>query len=180
MKLSVFIATSLDGFIARENGEIDWLEEANKITPKGEDCGFVEFFSSVDALVMGANSYRKVLSFETWPYERKQVIVLSRKGVDVPESLKNKVQVTSETPKELVDRLSKEDYKHLYIDGGMVIQSFLRDNLIDELIITKIPILIGKGKPLFGETPEDIKLNLLGSKVYDFGFVQVKYQVIKN
>jgi dihydrofolate reductase len=180
MKSSVYIATSLDGFISRSDGSIDWLDEANKLVPEGEDCGFLEFINSVDFLVMGRNSYEKVLSFGEWPYEDKKVVVLSSREVKIQEELKGTVSSSSETPSQLVKRLSDEGAKHLYIDGGITIQRFLAEGLIDELTITIIPILLGEGRRLFGPTVKDIHLIHLRTKPYDFGFVQIKYQVKKS
>lgn len=180
MKSSVFIATSMDGFISRKNGDIDWLNEANRLVTKGEDCGYHEFMDSVDVIVMGRNSFEKVLSFDQWPYNNKRVVVMTTKGVEVPAGLRKTVSCTLETPSDLLMRLSGEGVKSLHIDGGLTIQSFLTDGLIDELTITLIPVLLGEGKPLFGSIPEDIKLRHIDTKSYEFGFVQIKYQVIKS
>ena len=106
--LSVFIATSLDGFIAREDGSLDWLDDANAAVPEGEDCGFVSFMNSVDVLVMGRNTYEKVLSFGQWPYENKPVIVLSSRALEIPDNLKNTVEHSSESPEELYQRLAQK------------------------------------------------------------------------
>ncbi|VAX22643.1 Dihydrofolate reductase [hydrothermal vent metagenome] len=180
IKSSVFIATSLDGFIANHDGNIDWLNEASKLAPPGEDCGYQEFINSVDVLVMGRNSYKKVSGFKEWPYKEKPVVVLSSKSVPIPTKLQKTVSSSSETPFELTRRLSDEGAKHLYIDGGITIQRFLAAGLIDELTITVIPLLIGTGKPLFGPTQNNISLIHLETKSYDFGFVQLKYRVEKT
>ena len=180
IKSSVFIATSLDGFIARTEGSIDWLNEANSIVPSGEDCGFAGFMESVDVLVMGRNTFEQVLSFGEWPYGDKKVVVLSRKGVAVPVTIKNKVSTSSEDPKSLVERLEAEGVKHLYIDGGKTIQSFLASNLIDEITITTIPVLLGAGLPLFGPLKKDINLKHVSTNAYPFGFVQNRYCIEKN
>ncbi len=180
MKISVFIAISLDGYISRKDGSIDWLNKANERVPSGEDCGFSEFFNSVDTLIMGRNSYEQVLTFKQWPYESKPVIVLSSKKISIPEFLPKTVSMSSESPKELVKRLSLNKTQHLYVDGGITIQRFLNAGLIDEMTITIIPILLGEGKPLFDKLDKDIHLNHLFTKAYDFGFVQTKYAVLKN
>ena len=176
MKISVFIATSLDGYIARNDGNLDWLDKANLTVPSGEDCGYTSFMSTIDLLVMGRNTYEKVLSFGDWPYE-KPVVVLSRRELDISENLKKRVRSSNETPKELVSRLVKEDVKRIYVDGGTVIQSFLSSGLITDLTITVIPILIGNGISLFGSAENDIELEHVSSKAYEFGFVQNKYLV---
>ena len=177
IKSSVFIATSLDGFIARLDGNIDWLNEANAVVPEGEDCGIVEFMSSVDGLVMGRNSFEKVLSFGEWPYGETEAVVLSRKGVVIPDKIKNRVSTSSEEPMALLKRLASGGMKHLYVDGGKTIQSFLSEGLIDEITITVIPVLLGTGIPLFGPLKKDIKLKHVSTNVYPFGFIQNRYCV---
>ena len=117
-KASVFIATSLDGFIARPDGSIDWLDEANAVVPSGEDCGYNEFMKSVDVLVMGRNTFELALTFDAWPYEDKRVVVLSSKPLMVPVGLPNTVTASSEAPEVLVERLSAEGAQRLYVDGG--------------------------------------------------------------
>ncbi len=179
MKCSVFIATSLDGYIARQDGAIDWLMKVNELAPKGEDCGYKAFISSVDVLVMGRHSYEAVCQFDPWPYGDLKVIVMSRTGVDIPNSMKHIISQTNESPLALYARLSQAGFKHAYIDGGAIIQSFINDDLIDELTITTAPVLIGQGIPLFGELKNDLSLKLLNSKGYDFGFTQSKYEIEK-
>jgi dihydrofolate reductase len=177
---SVFIATSLDGFISRLDGSIDWLDQANAVVPEGEDCGYHDFMSTVDALVMGRNTFEKVLSFGEWPYDKLPVIVLSHSRMAVPDAIANMVTASQESPVELVSRLSAQGICHIYVDGGKTIQSFLAAGLIDDITITVIPILLGSGRPLFGRLPQDIHLILLESKAYDFGFVQSRYRVIQS
>lgn len=176
-KCSVFIATSLDGFISREDGSIDWLVKANTLAPPGEDCGYKSFMSTVDGLVMGRHSFEKVLSFDPWPYDNLPVIVMSSQFIKIPDHLKKSVSTSSETPIELVKRLTKNGFKHLYIDGGITIQKFIADHLINELTITLIPILLGSGRPLFGPLAHDIELNHIETKCFDGGFVQLKYGI---
>lgn len=177
---SVFAATSLDGYIAREDGSIDWLLQANRLMPAGEDCGYARFFASVDALVMGSNSYEMVRSFTPWPYGDKRVVVLSRRGLTIAHELNGTVTASAVAPAQLVAQLAAEGLRHLYIDGGKTIQSFLRAGLIDDLTITVIPVLLGAGRPLFGPLPRDIHLEHLTSRSWDFGFVQHHYRVINN
>lgn len=179
MKCSVFIAMSLDGFIAREDGSIDWLMKANQLVSPDEDGGYKHFISDVDAIVMGRHAYEKVLSFDPWPYSLP-VLVLSHQFIKVPESLRSKVQCISESPSVLIDRLSKAGMNHLYIDGGLTIQTFLNEDCIDELTITVVPVLIGQGKRLFGELKEDIELQLLESRNIGECFVQLRYKVKKH
>lgn len=179
-KASVFIATSLDGFIARPDGNIDWLNQANTVVPDGEDCGYASFMTTVDVIVMGRNTFEQVLTFGEWPYGDRKAVVLSQQGVVVPVSLRETVSVSAEAPELLVEMLSSEGAQHLYVDGGQTIQSFLNAGLISELTITVIPILLGAGKPLFGALKSDIVLKHLSTNAYEFGFVQSKYFVVKE
>ncbi|MCM2369129.1 dihydrofolate reductase family protein [Aporhodopirellula aestuarii] len=179
-KSSVFIATSLDGYIARPDGSLDWLDQANRSVPAEEDCGYHAFMKSVDVLVMGRHTYETVRSFGNWPYGNTPVIVLSRNPLEIPDELSSSVSHSSESPADLHRRLSNEGAKHLYIDGGTTIQEFLRAGVIDELTITVIPVLIGSGIPLFGSLPHDIRLIHRNTTSFDFGFVQSTYQVQSN
>ncbi len=178
IKTSVFVATSLDGFIAREDGRIDWLDAAQGMVPDGEDCGYQDFMATVDGLVMGRNTFEQVLSFPQWPYGELPVVVLSHQAIALPAAISKTVTVTAESPADLLARLAAAGRQHLYVDGGKTIQSFLATNLINEIIITVIPILIGTGKPLFGALPQDVQLAHVRSRCYDFGFVQHHYRVL--
>ena len=182
LKTSVFIATSLDGFIARENGELDWLETANATIPHGEDCGYLDFMESIDTLVMGRNTYEQVLSFGMgkWPYGGTPVVVLSSTEIELPSDEYHNVTWSSESPKDLCARLADEGASHLYIDGGETIQRFLADGLISDITITVIPILLGSGRSLFGNLDKDIFLDHVSTKSYDFGFVQLNYTINNN
>lgn len=173
IKVSVYIATSLDGFIARKNGEIDWLTGGES----GQDYGYAEFMSSIDHIVMGRNTYEKVLSFGGWPYEKK-VIVLTSRDLSIPPDLTDRVEALSLAPPDLTAELERRGAAHVYLDGGQTIQRFLRAHLVDEMTITTIPILIGEGLPLFGSLEHDIKLELLKSSSFENGFVQNKYKVL--
>ncbi len=177
LKASVFIATSLDGFIARENGELDWLDAANATVPKDEDCGYLKFIETIDVLVMGRKTYEKVLSFGMWPYGDTSVIVLSSNKIEFQNDLNQNIEWSSEFPKKLYERLAKEGAKRLYVDGGITIQRFLAEGLITDITITVIPIILGSGKPLFSNTGKDISLRHVATKTFDFGFVQSTYKV---
>jgi len=174
----VFMAASLDGFVARENHSLDWLM---KYDTSGEDHGYKAFIKTIDVLVMGSGSYKTVLSFDSWPYEM-HVFVMSRtlSQKDIPEALKNKVTITNLTPRNLMDFLYSEGMEKAYVDGGKLVQSFISDGLIDEITITHIPILIGTGKRLFGSITEDVDLDLVSSKILKPGFVQSFYKVLAN
>lgn len=177
MKTTVYIATSIDGFIARQNGEIDWLPSGGDVESE-EDYGYQEFIDSVDAIVMGRNTYELTLTFDSWPYSAKPVFVLSSRKVDIPNDIAITVESICAPPREIVRRLSERGFKHLYIDGGKTIQSFLREGLIQKLIITRVPILIGAGIPLFGSLPHDVRLHHLKTRQFENGLVQSKYEVV--
>lgn len=175
-KQSVFIATSMDGFIARPDGNIDWLLEHDNRESSNEDYGYREFINSVDAIAMGRNSFDKVLSFDTWPYSKK-VVVLTHRPLEISDEVSGKVETASGPPQEVVDQLAGQDLNHLYVDGGKTIQQFLNAGLIQEMIITQIPVLIGEGIPLFGPVKNDIKLQHIATKAFDGGLVQSRYKV---
>ncbi|MFN0304007.1 MAG: dihydrofolate reductase family protein [Burkholderiales bacterium] len=174
----MFIATSLDGFVSRSDGSIDWLHAANAVVPQGEDCGYAAFMSTIDGLVMGRNTFEQAMSFEEWPYGSTPVVVLSHTLRSLPRPTPSTVSLVADLPAVLVKRLAEQGHRHLYIDGGLTIQSFLAAGLIAEMTITVIPILLGAGKPLFGSLHGDVHLELLSSEAYPFGFVQNKYRLI--
>lgn len=162
-----YIATSLDGYIARTNGDISWLDEIPN--PENSDFGYSEFISNIDAIIMGRNTFEKVLEFDDWPYEQL-VFVLSNTLKKVPEYLIDRVEIISGDLKTILEDLEKRELKNLYVDGGKTIQSFLKEDLIDEMIITTVPILLGDGIPLFGHLGRDlkfkcVKVELLGDLV---------------
>ena len=173
----VFIATSLDGYIARRDGEIDWLMNRNS-QGEGEDHGYYSFMADVDGIIMGRGTYEKVLTFPKWPYAGK-VVVLTRSlfEADLPQKLRGRVSFSSEEPVALFQRLFSEGWGRAYVDGGKVIQSFLRAGLIEDMVITKIPVLIGAGLPLFGIVDTDILLKHVKTNSFPSGLVQSKYAV---
>lgn len=170
----VFIARSLDGYIADKNGGLDWLNLVPN--PDHLDLGYEKFIQSVDAIVMGRASFETVCSFDMeWPY-KLPVFVLSKSLKSVPEDLENKVALVSGSLSEILDQLHKKGYMRLYIDGGATIQSFLKEDLIDELIITTIPILLGGGIPLFGELPKEMEFEHVKSELFLNALVQDSYR----
>jgi len=173
----VFIATSLDGFIAREDGAIDWLLARDA---SGEDHGYDRFSAGIDAIVMGRGSYEMVQTFEPWPYERP-VLVLSAKlaGAPVPERLAGKVRVMDLTPDDALSMLQTEGCRRVYVDGGKLIQSFLRRGLIEDLVITRVPVLLGSGRPLFGALEADLSLAHEATVSFPSGLVQTRYRVLR-
>lgn len=175
-KCSVFIATSLDGFIARLDGDISWLTNST-YTIESEDFGIAEFYSSVDTLVMGRISYETALGFPEWPYSRMRVMVLSHTTPNIPSALENNVEYMAGSPQDVLHRLEMDGARHVYVDGGKTIQGFLKAGLINEMTITTIPILLGSGIPLFGPLDQDIQMQLITSRAYPNGFVQTKYRI---
>lgn len=178
MKASVFIACSLDGYIARTDGGLDWLPSGEEDV-RGEDYGYQAFFNSVDAVVMGRISFEKVLTFEKWPYGGKPVVVLSHKALNIPSAVSESVSSMGSDPKAVVQILAARGAEHLYIDGGKTIQGFLDAGLIDTVIITRIPILLGGGISLFGTLKQDIPLRHIETRAYASGFVQSEYAVCR-
>lgn len=172
----VFIATSLDGFIARKDGDIEWLMNRSEQT---EDHGYDKFIEEMDGIVMGRGTYEKVLNFESWPYT-KPVVVLSQSlsQSSLPENLNDKVRVMDFSPKEVMSLLAIENWKKVYIDGGQVIQSFIRDNLIQEMVITVVPVLIGGGRTLFGPLKGDVSLSHFKTTSFPSGLVQSIYKIL--
>lgn len=173
MTISIFIGTSLDGFIARPNDDLDWLPAGG-----GEPHGYDEFMASVDALVIGRKTFEKVLTFGDWPYGDKRVVVLSSRPVDLSVVRGGRVEQMSGTPAEIVAQLAASGAHHLYIDGGITIQRFLRAGLIERLIITRVPVLIGEGIPLFGSLPHDVRLQHISTRHFPSGLVQSEYHVL--
>jgi dihydrofolate reductase len=171
MKASVFIATSLDGFIARANGDLDWLPPGG-----GEEHGYDAFMATVDALVIGRKTFETVLAFDTWPYGAKPVFVLTT-GTLPPAPRGAVVERMSGAPAEIVSQLAAREVRHVYVDGGITIQRFLQAGLIQRLIITRIPVLIGTGIPLFGPIQRDIVLTHVATRQYASGMVQSEYVV---
>lgn len=191
----MFVATSLDGFIASSDGSVDWLLRFHARFPAGEDFGFARFTSSVDAMVMGRHTFEQVLTFPQWPYARMPVVVMTSGSADrihqkmqelpADRRLPSDVSVSvsaGETPTELVDRLTQEGKRHLYIDGGLTVQSFLEAKLVDEITISTIPILLGSGKSLFSSSgrAEEQPLEHVETKAYELGLVQSKWRVIHS
>jgi dihydrofolate reductase len=172
MRISVFIGTSVDGFIARRNGELDFLPEGG-----GEPHGYEEFMASVDVLVIGRKTFETVLGFLEWPYGKKRVVVLSSGALDFSRVRGGVVEQMAGTPGEIVTKLAASGAQHAYIDGGITIQGFLRAGLIERLIITRVPVLIGEGIPLFGSLPRDQKLEHVATRHYASGLVQTEYKI---
>ncbi len=171
MKASVFVGTGVDGFIARANGDLDFLPPGG-----GEPHGYDEFMATVDALVIGRKTFETVLAFDTWLYGGKPVFVLSSRPL-APSPIGAVVERMTGAPAEIVSQLAARGIRHIYVDGGITIQRFLQAGLIQSLIITRVPVLIGAGIPLFGALPHDIVLRHVGTRQYASGLVQSEYVV---
>lgn len=171
----VFMATSLDGFIARRDHALDWLIDQ---TPEDEDHGYDAFMDTVDGMVMGRATFRTVLGFGAWPYD-KPVVVMSNSltEADIPPEIAAKVRLTQLGPRQLMGSLSQAGWKRAYIDGGQLVQSFLRAGLVSDITLTLIPVLLGDGRRLFGETETDIGLSLIEAKSFPSGLVQLHYRL---
>jgi dihydrofolate reductase len=175
VKASVFIGTSLDGFIARQNGEFDFLPADG-----GEPHGYNEFIASVDTIVIGRKTFETVLPMKPWPYGKKRVVVLSSRPLDFSGVVGGVVEQMSGDPSEIVSKLAASGATHAYIDGGITIQRFLRAGLIQRIVITRVPVLIGDGIPLFSTLPHDIRLRHVGTKQYPSGLVSSEYQILDS
>jgi dihydrofolate reductase len=174
IRASVFVGTSVDGFMARVDGALDFLPPGG-----GEPHGYAEFIATVDALVIGRNTYEVVLAFDDWPYGEKPVFVLSSKPLrDAPAGAV--VERMSGEVRDIASQLADRGFRHLYIDGGITIQQFLRAGLIQRLIVTRVPVLIGTGVPLFGPLDHDIRLTHVATREYESGLVQSEYVVLSN
>lgn len=172
-KNKVFIATSIDGYIADKDGGIDWLHSIPN--PDEIDMGYGEFMAQIDALVMGRTTFETVCAFGIdWPYE-KPVFVLSNSLKQVPEEYEEKVHLVSGALKEVLDGIHSKGHHNLYIDGGRTIQSFLKEDLIDEMTITIIPTLLGGGTRLFTELPNQLTFECVDSKIYLDQVVQNRF-----
>ena len=176
VKCTVFVGISVDGFMARPDGSFDFLPEAP------EDHGFDAFMATVDALVMGRNTFEVVLPFETWPYGKTRVVVLSSRPVDLSAAAARGavVEQMSGDPAEIVARLGATGARHLYVDGGDTIQRFMRAGLIDRLVVTRVPVLIGQGIPLFGRLLADVRLHHVATRSFPSGLVQTEYTVVRS
>jgi dihydrofolate reductase len=174
MRASVFVGTSVDGFLARANGDFDFLEAGGS-----EPHGYDEFMATVDALVIGRKTFEIVLSFEQWPYGEKPVFVLSTRPL-APAPPGAVVEHMSGEPADIWSQLDARGIQHIYVDGGITIQRFLRAGLIQRLIVTRVPVLIGQGIPLFGALPHDVLLRHVATRQYAGGLVQSEYEVASS
>lgn len=175
MRMSVFVGISVDGFMARANGELDFLDVSGD-----EPHGYEEFIATVDTLVIGRKTFETVLGFGSWPYGRKRVVVLSSGPLDFSTVRGGTVEQMGGVPAEIVSKLAASGAQSLYVDGGITIQRFLSAGLIDRLMITRVPVLIGSGIPLFGALPHDVRLRHVSTRDYPSGLVTTEYEVIRQ
>ena len=173
MSVAVFVGASVDGFIARTNHDLDWLPEGG-----GEPHGYEEFLAGVDALVIGRRTFEKVLTFTPWPYGSTRVVVLSQHPLDLAQAVGGTVEQMAGAPAAIVAQLAARGIQNLYVDGGLTIQAFLRAGLVQRLIVTRVPVLIGEGIPLFGALPHDVHLRHIATRSFASGLVQTEYQVL--
>lgn len=178
MEVSVYIATSLDGFIARENGALDWLPGSDGAGNDPEDYGYRAFMDTVDAIVMGRRTYEMVCAFGKWPYGEMPVTILSSTLDNLHPSLPACVSLRNTTPTALCEELDGAGVGHLYVDGGITIRKFLDAGLVSRMIITRVPVLLGSGLPLFGPLQKDIPLEHVKTLSFHNGFVQSHYRLL--
>ncbi|MFY9801919.1 MAG: dihydrofolate reductase family protein [Candidatus Acidiferrales bacterium] len=174
MTISVFVGTSVDGFIARPDGAFDFLDEGGS-----EPHGYDEFIAGIDTLVIGRNTFEIVLGFPEWPYGDRRVVVLSSRPLDLSVVRGGRAEQMDGPPAEIVAKLAASGAQHLYVDGGITIQRFLRAGLVDRLTITRVPVLIGQGIPLFGSLLGDVRLRHVATQHYPGGLVKSEYQVTR-
>jgi dihydrofolate reductase len=179
MANSIYIACSIDGFIGKKDGNIDWL--INIPNENNSDYGFGEFIKRIDGMIMGRRTFEKIMemNLKEWPYT-KPVFVLSSTLKNVPDNLQGKAEIVHGNINEIVSILNNRGINNIYIDGGKTIQSFLKNDLIDEMIISVISILLGEGIPLFGEIRREIPFALEKSEYIDKNIVMHYYRKIKS
>lgn len=171
-KISIYIAMSIDGYIARKDGNLDWLEYGHT---GSEDYGFKKFINSIDTLILGRNTYQVVSGFEEWPYKGKKVIVLS----NTLKVVRKEAELFCGQLPDLLSKLHSENIRHIWVDGGITASKFLETGLVDELTISIIPMVLGSGIPLFSIMNKEHKCQLVSTQPYPSGLVQLKYEMIE-
>lgn len=175
LELSAHLAISLDGFIARSDGSMDWLRGGGP-RPPAEAERYQVFMQGMDGIVLGRGTFDVVRQLPVWPYAMKPVVVLSRRTPEVPEAAPCPVEHMSGTPSEVVAQLSARGWTRLYVDGGKVVRQFLAAGLLHRLVLNRVPVLLGSGIPLFGALPADLWLEHVRTEAYPGGLVQSEYQ----
>jgi dihydrofolate reductase len=171
-KISIYIAMSIDGYIARKDGNLDWLMHGHT---GDEDYGFKKFINSVDALVLGRNTYQVVSGFDEWPYKGKRVIVLS----NTLQEVRKEAELYGGQLNHLAHQLHSEGIKHVWVDGGITVSKFLEAGLVDHITISIISVFLGSGIPLFRAMDKEQTCRLESTQAYPSGLVQLKYDVVK-
>ncbi|OWY38808.1 deaminase [Xenophilus sp. AP218F] len=176
MRCVAYMAASLDGYIARPDGGLDWLDQ---VAAEGEDYGYGEFIQTVDALVMGRGTFAKVMGFDEWPYSGMKVVVASAslRESDLPAALRGKVTLSSVAPAELVASLAADGARNVYVDGGRLVTSFLAAGLLDRIVLSRVPVLLGDGIPLFGSLGRSVALRHRSTRAFASGLVQSDYLI---
>lgn len=177
MVYKAYMGVSVDGYIADSNNSLEWLNRISN--PEESDFGFADFMDSIDAVLMGRNTYETVLSFGNWPYQ-KPVFVLSTTLTQIPQQLRGKVELLTGPPRQIVVMLHERGHEDIYVDGGKVVQCFLSERLLDELTLTRIPILLGGGVSLFGNLEVPIELNHEETTIFDNGLVKSRYTILHD
>jgi dihydrofolate reductase len=174
VKTSVFVGASVDGFIARADHSLDFLDAGGT-----EPHGYEEFIATVDTIVMGRKTFEVVLGFDTWPYGERRVVVLSSRPLELSavSDRGGRVEQMGGAPTDIASRLSAEGAQHVYVDGGVTIQGFLRAGLVNRLVVSRVPVLIGSGIPLFGALLRDVPLRHVATRAFPGGLVQSEYEV---
>jgi dihydrofolate reductase len=171
-RTSTFVGISLDGFLARPDGSVDWLKPF-----EGEDHGYLDFFKSIDTVVIGRRTYEFVLemlrSGVPWAYGNKRCVVMTHRPVEG----QNGERAFSGEPTVLLNQLEADGAQHVYVDGGVVIRSFLTAHLLDRLTVSVVPVLLGAGFPLFGGVALESGLQFENAKSFENGLVQLRYRV---
>ncbi len=175
VKASVFVGTSVDGFLARADGGLDWLPPGG-----GEPHGYDEFLASVDVIVIGRKTFETVLGFDAWPYAGRHVVVLSSNPSALRAPQGSDCEFLSGEPAEIAALLSARGFSHAYVDGGITIQRFLEAGLVDRLVVTRVPVLLGSGVPLFGPLSRDVRLRHVRTRSFPSGLVQSEYAVAEG
>lgn len=168
-KVILYIASSFDGYIAKENGDIDWL-------PQNTPSGYDEFYKTIDTVIMGKKTYDQVLTFGAYPYKGKNSFVFTKNDTLTKDE---NVEFVSNV-KEFTRNLISSSKKNIWLIGGSELLSFLLNHkLVDEIILSIIPVVLGKGIPLFKNINQETKLELIKTTQYA-GLVELRYNVLKS
>lgn len=173
-QIKLFIAASLDGYIARENHSLDWLDQLEHM--KDEDYGYAEFLESVDILLIGRKTYEEVLGFGVeWPYQGKKSYVFTADSEFTTET--PDTEVVNELTPEFITQLQEAESDIWLVGGGKLIASFLKLGAVDDILVSIIPVMLGNGIPLFPEIHKDAKLQLVSCESFRNGVVNLSYRL---